>query len=406
MKLFSRSCWAIFALSLLLLQACNTPSPTSSTPASPLADVRTKTTAIQTQMSSIHSQIGQLTSAELDDPGITRALSAIGLIGSLNKSLNNPSIDLSKMSVEDAVMMMFMLISDDARNDLRNMLEQMAADTDRKKTLRASAQAVYNAMAALKAAISAEYSKLAEGLPTPAATPKSVTSSLLLTGGSQTVTAISLRPGQRGLTFTLNCPTNYATPLALQARAINPISSAILATAQGTDQLTLSYSVVATTPTFIEVISTGVNSYSPVYCDYTLSYTPSTSPTHKTITGDQLISLKTSLETLRTLDQDFAKEFLALSQKGLTVTEQNALAAIASTIATWNGMLPLNAIGTNDTSFEVSEATSASANTSAIDLSFDALMEAMVNESTMYNTLSNISKMKHDAASVATSNIK
>lgn len=42
------------------------------------------------------------------------------------------------MSIEDAVMMMFMLIADDARKDMKDMLEQMEATRRKRAALRES----------------------------------------------------------------------------------------------------------------------------------------------------------------------------------------------------------------------------------------------------------------------------
>ena len=55
---------------------------------------------------------------------------------SVENDLKKSGIDFSKMSVEDAVMMMFMLIADDARKDMREMLKDMDATRQKRSAMR------------------------------------------------------------------------------------------------------------------------------------------------------------------------------------------------------------------------------------------------------------------------------
>lgn len=55
---------------------------------------------------------------------------------SVENELRKSGIDFSKLPIEDAVMMMFMLIADDARKDMREILEEINAARQKKAALR------------------------------------------------------------------------------------------------------------------------------------------------------------------------------------------------------------------------------------------------------------------------------
>jgi acyl-homoserine lactone acylase PvdQ len=54
----------------------------------------------------------------------------------VENGLKNSGIDFSRMNIEDAVMMMFMLIADDARKDVKDMLEEMNSARLKRSALR------------------------------------------------------------------------------------------------------------------------------------------------------------------------------------------------------------------------------------------------------------------------------
>lgn len=57
---------------------------------------------------------------------------------SLENDLKKSGIDFSQMPIEDAIMMMFMLIADDARKDMKEMLKDMEATRQKKAGMRQS----------------------------------------------------------------------------------------------------------------------------------------------------------------------------------------------------------------------------------------------------------------------------
>lgn len=56
----------------------------------------------------------------------------------IEKEIKASGLDLGQMSVEDAVMYMFMLISDDARNDMKALMNEMDATRKKKEDMRAA----------------------------------------------------------------------------------------------------------------------------------------------------------------------------------------------------------------------------------------------------------------------------
>ena len=55
---------------------------------------------------------------------------------SVENNLKNSGVNFSNMPIEDAVMMMFMLIAEDARNDTKDMLEEMNRTRQKKDAMR------------------------------------------------------------------------------------------------------------------------------------------------------------------------------------------------------------------------------------------------------------------------------
>ena len=66
-------------------------------------------------------------------------------------------VDLSSMPVEDAIMAMFMLISEDARNDMKGMMEEMEQTRLKKAALRAAEETLKAQQANLRDAAKKEY---------------------------------------------------------------------------------------------------------------------------------------------------------------------------------------------------------------------------------------------------------
>jgi len=77
---------------------------------------------------------------------------------SVENDLKNSGIDFSQMSVEDAVMMMFMLISEDARKDMKSMLEEMDAARLKRTALHQAAESMKKEIDSLKNQASNKYS--------------------------------------------------------------------------------------------------------------------------------------------------------------------------------------------------------------------------------------------------------
>jgi len=59
---------------------------------------------------------------------------------SVAKDLQQDKVDMSKMPIEDAVMLMLMLIAEDARSDMKLMLEEMKKTQEEKKAMREAKQ--------------------------------------------------------------------------------------------------------------------------------------------------------------------------------------------------------------------------------------------------------------------------
>lgn len=76
---------------------------------------------------------------------------------SVENDLKKSGIDFSNMPIEDAIMMMFMLIADDARKDMKEMLEEMNATRQKKAALRQSEELMKKQRDSLKKKIEAHY---------------------------------------------------------------------------------------------------------------------------------------------------------------------------------------------------------------------------------------------------------
>jgi hypothetical protein len=77
----------------------------------------------------------------------------------VRKAANDPAagVDFSNMTIEDAVMLVFMLISDDARKDMKDALEEMDATRKRREALRDAEQKIKEEQAEMKAAARAAF---------------------------------------------------------------------------------------------------------------------------------------------------------------------------------------------------------------------------------------------------------
>lgn len=69
---------------------------------------------------------------------------------SVENDLKKSGIDFSNMPIEDAVMMMLMLVADDARKDLKKMLEEMDATRRKRAALRQAEELLKKEMDSLK----------------------------------------------------------------------------------------------------------------------------------------------------------------------------------------------------------------------------------------------------------------
>ncbi|MEI7965091.1 MAG: hypothetical protein WCH29_07955 [Chitinophagaceae bacterium] len=79
---------------------------------------------------------------------------------SVENDLKKSGIDFSKMSVEDAVMMMFMLISEDARKDMKEMLDDMEATRQKRSAMREAETLMKKEMASLRSKAGSKYDSL------------------------------------------------------------------------------------------------------------------------------------------------------------------------------------------------------------------------------------------------------
>jgi hypothetical protein len=79
---------------------------------------------------------------------------------SVESELKKSGIDFGSMSVEDAVMMMFMLIADDARKDMREMLADMEATRKKRAALREAETLLKKGMDSLKNITRSKYDSL------------------------------------------------------------------------------------------------------------------------------------------------------------------------------------------------------------------------------------------------------
>ena len=70
--------------------------------------------------------------------------------GTVENDLKKSGIDYSNMSVEDAVMMMFMLISEDARKDMNEMLKDMETTRKKRAAMREAEEAMKKELDSLR----------------------------------------------------------------------------------------------------------------------------------------------------------------------------------------------------------------------------------------------------------------
>ncbi len=79
---------------------------------------------------------------------------------SVENDLKKSGIDLSGMSIEDAVMMMYMLIAEDARRDMREMLADMEATRKKRAALREAEVLLKKGIDSLKNQTRSKYDSL------------------------------------------------------------------------------------------------------------------------------------------------------------------------------------------------------------------------------------------------------
>jgi len=77
----------------------------------------------------------------------------------IENELKASGIDFSNMPIEDAVMMMFMLIANDARKDMKDMLNEMEATRKKKATLREATTLMKKQADSLKNRLQTTYKK-------------------------------------------------------------------------------------------------------------------------------------------------------------------------------------------------------------------------------------------------------
>ncbi len=76
---------------------------------------------------------------------------------SVENDIKKSGIDLSNMPIEDAIMMMFMLIADDARKDMKEMLNDMNATRQKRAALRQSEELMKKQRDSLKKKMEVHY---------------------------------------------------------------------------------------------------------------------------------------------------------------------------------------------------------------------------------------------------------
>jgi hypothetical protein len=82
--------------------------------------------------------------------------------GTIENDLKKSGIDLSNMSVEDAVMMMFMLISNDARKDMNDMLKDMETTRQKRSAMRQAEELMKKELDSLRNQAHDKYSSNAQ----------------------------------------------------------------------------------------------------------------------------------------------------------------------------------------------------------------------------------------------------
>ncbi len=78
----------------------------------------------------------------------------------VENDLKKSGIDFSTMSIEDAVMMMFMLIADDARKDMKDMLANMEATRQKRSAVREAEELLKKEIDSLKNHARSKYDSL------------------------------------------------------------------------------------------------------------------------------------------------------------------------------------------------------------------------------------------------------
>jgi hypothetical protein len=99
-----------------------------------------------------------LAPATLDHPVFVRYARVSAALEFLDRK--KASLDFAKMPVEDAVMMMFMLISDDAREDMHDMLTEMDTVREKKAALRDATSKMQEGLSGLEGTLRSEWDAL------------------------------------------------------------------------------------------------------------------------------------------------------------------------------------------------------------------------------------------------------
>ncbi len=173
--------------------------------------------------------------ASVDHPVLIHYARVSAAIEFLNQKM--AGIDFSKMSIEDAVMMMFMLIAEEAREDMRDMLAEMESDREARTKLRDAATKLKEELDTLEVALKAAW----DAMPENPNAPLTITTAIHeirpvgSADGTPAPAEITLEVAAAGeLTSELHCPSGkYKATLALR----NLTSDQEIATETGTAEL-------------------------------------------------------------------------------------------------------------------------------------------------------------------------
>jgi hypothetical protein len=264
----------LICLLLPLAFAC---SKTPDAPANAVVQAQATTESIRGEMT---QALNDIPSADQTGAAYLRIAATNGAVTSNGSLLNG--LDFSSMNIEDAAMLMMMLISNDARSDMEQMLNEMQQDTDAKRRLRDAAARLEQALADLRAQLGAEYDRRVKANPDvpPLGTEQLVETSTILAGASDDggLSGSVYSPGQvpdngpgSGATFNVSLLCNTALG-DITVELFDLRTATLLATKTSKNSVSLDYVAPAPVPVWVNVRISGVLPNLPETCTRTIKY--------------------------------------------------------------------------------------------------------------------------------------